>query len=351
MIDVYKLAQQYIELHEYASKARVVVVGDFMLDQYTWCEDKWPASNEALVLEEQKQHCYPGGAGNICLNLFLLGLEVHPCGVVGKDPQGQLLLQLLKGHMNTEFILAQDGGTTTLKNRLLSANGKPRVQPLRVDRKSWFHLPEPERNRFRQNVIQAILSSDYVILSDYNQGILFPELIEMILAESKKSNKAVHIDSRGKDIKKYRGASMLMSTLTEINHLIGTSCSDLEELIPPLLIAKEENSIENVVVKHNKFGSMLLSGGSVMYAEPFVKEVNCTVGAGDSFLAGFVSARAIGMTEIDSYLIGNMFAGIAVSQPETYAVTFQDLIKYMCKEDDNWKIKRWNDHQKAFERT
>lgn len=349
MTDLYKLTREYVELHQCKSKSRITVIGDFILDKYTWCEDKRPASDEAFVLEVQKQHCYPGGAGNLSLNLSLLGMEVQPCGVIGGDSEGQLLLQILEQYMKTDFLFIQNGRTTTVKNRLLTASGKPRSHPLRVDSRSCFFIPEMQLELLQRHVLQSILSSDHIVLSDYNQGLLLPELIEKVMTEAKRSNKAIHIDSRGRDINMYRGATTLMSTLTEINQLLGTTCSTLEELIPLLLVVMRKQTIDNIVVKHNKYGSMLLSNGNVTYAEPFVKEVDCAVGAGDSFLAGFVSARTMGMKEIDSFLIGNMFAGIAVSQPETYAVAFHDLARYVEEEVKNWKVKRWNHYQKAFE--
>ncbi len=112
--------------------ANVLVVGDVMLDRYTY-GDVTRISTEAPVpiLTIEREVALPGGAGNVVRNLTALGAATAFISVVGDDPAGQDLTGLIGGHSNVEpWLLVQGGRTTTLKTRLL-AKGQ---QLLRADR-------------------------------------------------------------------------------------------------------------------------------------------------------------------------------------------------------------------------
>ena len=82
---------------ELFSKARLLVVGDVMLDRY-WFGDTHRISPEAPVpvLQVGKIDERLGGAANVARNIAALGAKTTILGIVGKDEPGQRVIDLLK---------------------------------------------------------------------------------------------------------------------------------------------------------------------------------------------------------------------------------------------------------------
>ena len=79
------------------AKARIIVIGDVMLDRY-WSGKAARISPEAPVPVVQVKTIEDrvGGAGNVALNIAKLGGKVTLLGVIGDDAEGDLLKQLLE---------------------------------------------------------------------------------------------------------------------------------------------------------------------------------------------------------------------------------------------------------------
>src|SRR5215467_5893612 len=73
---------------------RIAVVGDWMLDRYTWgaAARLSPEAPVAIVDFASQSECL-GGAGNVAANLAPLGAEVLPFGVIGDDADGEAVLR------------------------------------------------------------------------------------------------------------------------------------------------------------------------------------------------------------------------------------------------------------------
>ena len=78
-------------------KARVLVFGDIMLDRY-WGGPTSRISPEAPVpvVKIQDTENRAGGAGNVALNIAVLGGQVDLLGITGEDDNAQLLEGLLQ---------------------------------------------------------------------------------------------------------------------------------------------------------------------------------------------------------------------------------------------------------------
>src|SRR5690606_15655586 len=114
---------------------KVLVVGDLYLDAYVFGLPT-RVSREApiMVLEETRREDRPGGGTAPALAIALLGGEVWQAGVVGNDPEGRLLCEMLRARgVNTEGILTDPTRPTTTKTRLV-AEGPYNVFPQQVAR-------------------------------------------------------------------------------------------------------------------------------------------------------------------------------------------------------------------------
>ena len=86
----------FARFREAVRKARVLVVGDVMLDRY-WFGDVERISPEAPVpvVKIARTDERPGGAANVARNAAALGAQVTLIGVVGDDEPGRSLERLL----------------------------------------------------------------------------------------------------------------------------------------------------------------------------------------------------------------------------------------------------------------
>ncbi|NWG75820.1 MAG: hypothetical protein HXY24_14675 [Rubrivivax sp.] len=112
------------------AKARVLVVGDIMLDRY-WFGDVSRISPEAPVpvVKVGRSEERLGGAANVARNVAALGANCTLLSVVGTDEAGQTLANLLEaGQIDAR--LHQDGSVaTTIKLRVIGRQ----QQLLRID--------------------------------------------------------------------------------------------------------------------------------------------------------------------------------------------------------------------------
>ena len=124
---------------EKTANVRVLVVGDIMLDLYTW-GDAGRVSPEApvLVLRAEEQEVRLGGAANVACLVRHLEAQVTLAGVVGDDASGRIVRKLLDEiDLDKALVLTDTDRCTTTKERFVGrAAGRHPHQILRVDRES-----------------------------------------------------------------------------------------------------------------------------------------------------------------------------------------------------------------------
>ena len=110
--------------------ARVLVVGDTMLDRY-WFGEVERISPEAPVpvakIERMDQRA--GGAGNVARNIAALGGQAALLSVVGQDEAANELEKIIQSNGVQTFLEHDETIDTTVKLRVLSRN----QQLLRID--------------------------------------------------------------------------------------------------------------------------------------------------------------------------------------------------------------------------
>src|SRR3546814_6825893 len=88
------------------TQARVLVVGDLMLDRY-WIGPTSRISPEAPVpvVRIRKDETRPGGAANVALNIGSIGAHASGLGVVGADDEARMLGEQLQArHISADLI-------------------------------------------------------------------------------------------------------------------------------------------------------------------------------------------------------------------------------------------------------
>src|SRR6266478_5182326 len=82
-----------------ATRTRVLVIGDLMLDHFIW-GNVARISPEAPVpvVDFERESFMPGGAANVARNLTALNTPAELFGVIGRDSAAEQLKELLNGY-------------------------------------------------------------------------------------------------------------------------------------------------------------------------------------------------------------------------------------------------------------
>ncbi|QYK02006.1 bifunctional D-glycero-beta-D-manno-heptose-7-phosphate kinase/D-glycero-beta-D-manno-heptose 1-phosphate adenylyltransferase HldE [Shewanella psychrotolerans] len=300
-------------------KAKVLVVGDVMLDRY-WTGATGRISPEAPVpvVRVNQVEDRPGGAANVALNIAALGGQVHLAGIVGEDETADALTQGVKTlGVEPKWHRVADKPTIT-KLRVMSRN----QQLLRLD------FEEPYAASHSQALLKQAESElenvAVVVLSDYAKGAIDNPQAFIALARAK--GVKVLVDPKGSDFSRYRGASLLTPNMAEFEQVAGsvTSEADLVEKAQALLA---EYDLDAMLVTRSEKGMTLISRlAPELHIPTVAREVYDVTGAGDTVISALATALAAGSDLPQACAIGNTAAGIVVGKLGTSTVSRIELI-------------------------
>jgi rfaE bifunctional protein kinase chain/domain len=299
--------------------ARVLVVGDVMLDRY-WFGEVSRISPEAPVpvVHVQRTEERPGGAANVARNAAALGAKCELLSVVGNDEPAQALERLLTADGVKPSLYRDPTLATTIKLRVLGRQ----QQLLRID---FENLPAREVLNEKLEAFRQVLPQfDVVVLSDYGKGGLahVQEMINLARA----AGKIVLVDPKGDDYSKYRGASLLTPNRSELLQVVGRwkDEADLTERAQKL---RAELDLEALLVTRSEEGmSLFQSDGNTVHEGTRAQEVFDVSGAGDTVIATLAVMLASGADLVSAMRLSNHAAGIVVAKLGTATVTLAEML-------------------------
>jgi len=302
------------------NKARVLVVGDVMLDRY-WFGDVTRISPEAPVpvLKVSRVDERPGGAANVARNIASLGAHCTLLSVVGDDEAGLCLEKLLGQHHNVTALLHRDSTiSTTIKLRAIARQ----QQLLRID---FETQPSHEvLNAKLEDYRSKLPDADVVILSDYGKGGL-AHIAEMIRL-ARAAGKAVLVDPKGEDYARYRGATVLTPNRSEFREVAG-GWKNEEELNTKAEQLRSELQLEALLVTRSEEGMSLYRADEILHVPTQSREVFDVSGAGDTVIATLAVMLACGEPWPAAVRIANRAAGIVVGKLGTAMVSRDEIVQ------------------------
>ncbi|WP_043531316.1 bifunctional D-glycero-beta-D-manno-heptose-7-phosphate kinase/D-glycero-beta-D-manno-heptose 1-phosphate adenylyltransferase HldE [Litchfieldella xinjiangensis] len=299
-------------------QARVLVVGDVMLDRY-WHGGTSRISPEAPVpvVKVDESEDRPGGAANVALNIAALGGHAALAGLVGDDANADLLLECLEAaNVRTHFQRSGEVPTIT-KLRVMSRN----QQLIRLDFEQG--LGEVDTRVLLEHVEKALPDVDLVILSDYGKGTL--NRIEALIGLVHAAGKRVLIDPKGNDFARYRGASVITPNLAEFEAVVG-HCRDDAELATKGEALRAELGLEALLITRSERGMTLIrEGHAPLHIPTRAREVFDVTGAGDTVIGVLGLSLAAGHGFPEAMTLANLAAGLVVAKPGTATLSVAEL--------------------------
>lgn len=321
-----KEKKRLLEILRSFPETRILVLGDFILDRFVWGSVKRISPEAPVpVVNVQKESYMPGGALNVANNIRTLQGTVFPCGVVGRDLEGRMLLKTMRREgIETGGVLYGHGGRqTSLKTRIIAHS----QQVVRFDRETAEDIPAKSITDILRFVRQKIKAVDVIIIEDYGKGVVQPALLREIVGLAKRLKKPVIVDPKEKHFSYYRGVTAITPNRAEAYGALENGRHGKEYTIHEVgkkLLSKLR--CEAVLMTLGEDGMALFERkGSVTQIPTAAREVYDVSGAGDTVIAVFSMAVAAGADLKEAAFLSNMAAGIVVGKLGTATVTPDEI--------------------------
>jgi len=311
-------------------KPRILVVGDVILDRYTW-GDAERVSPEApvLVLRAEDEEVRLGGAASVACLLRYLEVRVTLEGVVGDDPSGRTIRRLLEEiDLDTDLVLTDTDRCTTTKERFVGrAAGRHPHQILRVDHESTDPVGEEIEHALITAFSEQLDGHQAVLISDYAKGVCTPRLLRRVIKKARERGIPVLVDpARIADYDRYRGASILTPNRAEAEGATGLSIAGPSEAFAAGEELLGRLELDAVFLTLDKDGIAVIAKDQEPEIVPTrEREVYDITGAGDMVLAMTGLSYAAGLSFAETAVLANVAAGLEIERFGVAPVTRQQI--------------------------
>lgn len=297
---------------------KVLVVGDIMLDWYTYGEvSRISPEAPVPVLKSTKDSYVLGGASNAVNNLSTLGAQVSLAGVVGDDSAGERVLNLLNSlDIDSSAVMKLAERPSTVKHRYVAGN----QQLLRVDEEVIKNLLSDQEDILLEKILNKIDWCDGVVLSDYAKGLFSPSFTRKLIEAIKEKNKVIIADIKPENSASFLGVDYITPNLKEALEI--SRASNAQEA--GLKIAKEMGS--NVLLTMGSEGILSFNKeGEIKHLPTNKVRVYDVSGAGDTVVAAAFLAVLSGSNLVEAGQLANFAAELVVQKPGTATVSVDEI--------------------------
>jgi D-beta-D-heptose 7-phosphate kinase/D-beta-D-heptose 1-phosphate adenosyltransferase len=313
------------ELVRNMAGCRLMVVGDLMVDRFLWGSvHRISPEAPVPVVHLNSETAALGGAGNVARNLRALGAVSSLIGVVGQDPGATEFRQLLKeADLDDRGLIEMPGRVTTVKSRVIAHQ----QQVVRIDRESQDPIDDKASERIRALAHQLLANSQAVIISDYDKGVITPELLGQLLPSSRKAGLTVAIDPKPSNYRHYKSASVITPNLQEARAMVGSKGRTAQEISEIGRSLRETLECQAVLLTRGEDGMTLFQeSGEPLEIPSYAREVYDVTGAGDTVIAVLTLALVAGASLQEAASLANLAAGLVVGKIGTAVPTPPELI-------------------------
>jgi rfaE bifunctional protein kinase chain/domain len=327
-----QLNQLIERIHDF-SKAKILVLGDTIVDQYVAC-DAIGMSAEApvLVVRELESKEFVGGAGVVAAHLCALGAKPIFLSVVGNDSNAEIVRTELEKQGVDVHLIADDSRPTTFKIRYMVENQKL----FRVSRLKEHSISKQIEDKLIEKLQSLSKNINGILISDFVYGIITKRVLDEVqkIAEAKKLFLFgdLQCSSQVGDVTKFLNFDLLCPTEREARIALGNQHDGVEWIANTML---QKTNSKNLLIKLGADGFISYSkqaADGFVNKEHFPALVTNPVdvaGAGDSLLSAIAAAMSSGAGLMESSAIGACMAALAVQTIGNVPISSQKLINYI----------------------
>ena len=309
---------------------KVAVVGDLMLDAYTWGKvTRISPEAPVPVVQVTRRSCCLGGAANVIRNIVSLGASAAAFGVVGNDAHGETLRKLLnQSGIDPVGVLMDPSRPTTFKERIIAGS----QQLLRLDDEQQTTVDEQIREQLCRVFAQYLKNEhpDAVILEDYGKGLFSPDYAQRIVDLCVDENIPVTLDPNARNPLYLHRLSIMKPNRAEAFELAGVPLpaagTSLDMLKTVAEKIRREWQVRYLLISLAEEGMALFQEDNSCKVIPTrAKEVFDVSGAGDTVIAASTLALCVNDDPVQAAEIANYAAGVVVAKLGTATVSAEEL--------------------------
>jgi D-beta-D-heptose 7-phosphate kinase/D-beta-D-heptose 1-phosphate adenosyltransferase len=314
--------------------ARVLVVGDLMLDRYYFGKvSRISPEAPVPVARITSTRDTLGGAGNVANNLVHLEASCILIGAIGEDEHGDQIHSKCES-IGIDFRPIRSVSSTIVKIRIFGEH----QQIVRVDFEDPLFIDSSAKNELFKTFDTVLDEVSIVVISDYGKGFCTPGLCSHIIEKARKKGLKVLIDPKGKDWNKYKNASIITPNVRELSDISGSDVDNDDSVIcHEATKIRATYSLEHLLVTRSEKGMSLLDQSSCSHFPTEAKEVFDVSGAGDTVMATLAASLAAGYDIVTSTRLANKAAGIVCGKVGTAPIERAELQAAILS-NDNCKI-------------
>jgi len=283
------------------------------------------------VVEFDRENFMPGGAANVARNLTSLGAPAELSGVLGPDPSGRKLKELLTAeHVGCEAVLSMNRRATSVKTRIIAHQ----QQVVRVDRETNGDLDPAMTRRLLSALDEKLRAAAAVIVGDYGKGVVTQALLDQLKQRCRALGKWLSLDPKPLHRLDLAGLSLITPNRKEAFELAGVADGNKRHApvedgllleVCDILLSKLQPAL--LLITLGDQGMLLCQRDRKPFHIPTVaQEVFDVSGAGDTVIASFTLAIAAGASPVEAAVFSNHAAGVVVGKVGTATVVPDELL-------------------------
>jgi rfaE bifunctional protein kinase chain/domain len=316
--------QELITLIPKLKNARIMVIGDLMVDEYIWGSvSRISPEAPVPVVSVTSESLRLGGAGNVINNIHTLGGKVLLGGVVGNDEMGRKVTQdLHKMGVDLRGVVVESDWITTVKTRIIAHH----QQVVRYDREVVRAIRPEALKRILAALEERIPELDAVLISDYGKGVVCPELVEPVRSLTLGAGKILTVDPKVKNLPLFQKVTVITPNHHEAGQATGRWIQTEEDLVSVGRQLLGQLQAKSVLITRGEKGMTLFQdNGDITHIPTMAKEVFDVTGAGDTVISVLTMALAAGADMKQAAALSNYAAGIVVGEVGTATLKSSDL--------------------------
>src|SRR5579859_4198592 len=313
---------------------RVLVIGDMAADEYLSGRPTRIARDApVLILEMYEERTVPGEATNVAVNARSLGAEVFLAGVVGDDVPGQRLREAISElGIHSDGLVSDSGRPTSTKTRIVAGSSQIVQQHIvRIDRVDTSDLENGSKGRIIDYIQRVLPSMDAVVLSDYENGVISPQILEICLPMAREMGKVIVADSHG-SLLRFQGVTAITPNQPEAELTLGVTIKTLAQLNEAGRRLLEGSHARSILITRGAEGMSLFEQEKAPVHLPvhrldLANEIVDTNGAGDTVAATFTLALTAGANSVEAASLANAAAALVVRRLGCASNTPEELMR------------------------
>lgn len=316
-----------------ATKKKVILVGDFVLNQFYHGSATTIAKDAPVpIVNVKRTESILGATGLVAEIISRLVLDVIPVGIVGKDLAGYWLKKkLLELEINSNGIMTDPKRKTPVASRIM-------VDGVQVGRFDQLTEDEPEKNmikKFLSNIERKLDGAGMTVITDYGYGTMSSTIAEQIVRRSKGKGIDVLVSSTGENYLNYKGSNAIIKiNMDNSLHIIkepGRYKLDSHVILEKL---SDVLDIPRILLTRSNDGIAVYDNGSVTEMPATRNERIDIKGIGEVMIAAMTASLISGQEFLKACEFGNVAAGLAVSKKNIESITKKEIMNAKNEYED-----------------